>query len=80
MTKFAFLAGAATAFVLVSTPAVAAKPAGESSRASSGRQDQQAGTAQIPQCRHKIGSLAIVEPDTQWWRELSLGSPEPHSR
>ena len=70
MTKFAFLAGAAAAF-LVATPASA-----QSSRASSGRQDQTRGTAEIPRCSHKIGSLAIVEPENQWWRELNLGSPE----
>jgi curli biogenesis system outer membrane secretion channel CsgG len=73
MTKFAFLAGAAAALV-IATPA-AAKP-GESSRASSGYQDQQAGQQTIPVCTHRIGTLAIVEPDNQWWRELNLGSPE----
>src|SRR4051812_35322586 len=70
MTKFAFLAGAAVALV-VTTPAYA-----KSSKASSGRQDQAQGTAEIPRCAHKIGSLAIVEPENQWWRELNLGSPE----
>ena len=74
MTKYAFLAGAAAALV-ITTPAAAAKP-GESSRASSGYQDQQAGQQQIPVCSHRIGTLAIVEPDNQWWRELNLGSPE----
>ena len=71
MTKFAYLAGAAAAAVLVTSPAFA-----KSSKASSGAQDQQRGTAEIPRCSHKIGSLAIVEPDNQWWRELNLGSPE----
>ena len=74
MTKYAFLAGAAAALV-ITTPAAAAKP-GESSKASSGYQDQQAGQQQIPVCTHRIGTLAIVEPDNQWWRELNLGSPE----
>jgi curli biogenesis system outer membrane secretion channel CsgG len=75
MIKFAYLAGAAVASALiVSTPA-AAKP-GESSKASSGYQDQMAGQQQIPVCSHRIGTLAIVEPDNQWWRELNLGSPE----
>jgi curli biogenesis system outer membrane secretion channel CsgG len=73
MTKFAYLAGAAAALV-ISAPA-AAKP-GESSKASSGYQDQMAGQQQIPVCTHRIGTLAIVEPDNQWWRELNLGSPE----
>jgi curli biogenesis system outer membrane secretion channel CsgG len=34
------------------------------------------GQAEIPVCSHRIGTLAIVEPDQQWWRELNLGSPE----
>ena len=72
MTRSVFLAGAAIA--LVATPAYA-KP-GQSSGPSSGYQDQMAGQQQIPVCTHKIGTLAIVEPDNQWWRELNLGSPE----
>jgi len=71
MTRFAFLAGAAVASILAAAPAAA-----KSSKASSGAQDQQRGTAEIPRCARKIGSLAIVEPDNQWWRELNLGSPE----
>jgi len=43
---------------------------------SSGQQAQQKGQAQIPHCTHKLGTVAIVEPDNQWWRELNLGSPE----
>src|SRR3954453_6270047 len=70
MTKFAILAGAAVALV-VTTPAYA-----KSSKASSGAQDQARGTAEIPRCAHKIGSLAIVEPEKEWGRELTLGSPE----
>ena len=66
MTKYAFLAGAALA--LVSTQAWADQ--------SSGYKDQQRGQAEIPVCTHRIGTLAIVEPDKQWWRELNLGSPE----
>jgi hypothetical protein len=66
MIKYALFAGVALA--LVST-AAAADP-------SSGRKDQVKGMAQIPMCTHRIGTLAIVEPDTQWWREYNLGSPE----
>jgi curli biogenesis system outer membrane secretion channel CsgG len=66
MKKYAFLAGAALA--LVSTQAWADQ--------SSGYKDQQRGQAEIPVCTHRIGTLAIVEPDQQWWRELNLGSPE----
>ena len=43
---------------------------------SSGRKQQARGTAEIPRCARNLGTVAIVEPDNQWWRELSLGSPE----
>jgi curli biogenesis system outer membrane secretion channel CsgG len=43
---------------------------------SSARKAQEKGTAEIPRCTRNLGTVAIVEPDTQWWRELSLGSPE----
>lgn len=32
--------------------------------------------AQIPVCTHKLGSVAVVEPDHDWWSEYHLGSPE----
>lgn len=43
---------------------------------SSARKQQSQGTAEIPRCSRNLGTAAIVEPDNQWWRELSLGSPE----
>lgn len=43
---------------------------------SSARKQQSQGTAEIPRCNRNLGTVAIVEPDNQWWRELSLGSPE----
>ncbi|OCC24069.1 penicillin-binding protein activator LpoB [Croceicoccus estronivorus] len=43
---------------------------------SSARKKQSQGTAEIPRCYRNLGTVAIVEPDNQWWRELSLGSPE----
>jgi len=43
---------------------------------SSSRQQQEKGTQQIPVCSRNLGTVAIVEPDDKWWRELSLGSPE----
>lgn len=43
---------------------------------SSARQQQERGTQDIPRCSRNLGTVAIVEPDSQWWRELSLGSPE----
>ena len=66
MIRMAYVAGAALA--VVSSPALA--------DASSGHKDQARGEAEIPICTHKIGTLAIVPPDKEWWRELNLGSPE----
>lgn len=74
MIKYAFLAGAALA--LVSTSASAGILGGSQAKPSSGRNDQTSGMAQIPQCSHRLGTLAIVPPDKEWWRELNLGSPE----
>lgn len=66
MTKIVYLASAA--LVILATPAVADP--------SSGRKDQVRGEQEIPICSHRIGTLAIVPPDKEWWRELNLGSPE----
>jgi len=68
MRKFAFLAAAA-AVALTSSPALAGGK-------SSGRKDQEKGMAQIPVCGKKLGTIAIVEPDNNWWQGLGLGSPE----
>jgi curli biogenesis system outer membrane secretion channel CsgG len=61
----AFLAGVA----LCASTAAMADP-------SSGRKDQMRGQAEIPVCTHKLGTLALVPPDKEWWRELNLGTPE----
>lgn len=31
---------------------------------------------QIPTCNQKIGTLAVAEPERNWWREYNLESPE----
>ncbi len=49
---------------------------GTTKGASSGRREQERGTREIPHCTRNLGTVAIVEPDNQWWRELNLGSPE----
>src|SRR5690242_19021318 len=67
MSRIAYLAAGA-AVALVSSPAFA--------DASSGHKLQAAGEQEIPVCSHRIGTLAIVPPDKEWWRELDLGSPE----
>jgi curli biogenesis system outer membrane secretion channel CsgG len=75
----------AAATILATTPAAAQTATSSSGRtykdgttkgASSGRRDQERGERQIPVCSRKLGTVAIVEPDNQWWRELNLGSPE----
>ena len=66
MTNHALLAGAALAFIASSAQA----------DPSSAYKQQARGEAEIPQCTHRIGTLAIVPPDQEWWRELNLGSPE----
>ena len=75
----------ATAAVLATAPATAQTAMSSSGRtykdgttkgASSGRRDQERAERQIPVCTRKLGTVAIVEPDNQWWRELNLGSPE----
>lgn len=63
----------AIALALVATTAA---PALAKDKGSSGRQAQAKGTREIPRCTRNLGTVAIVEPDNQWWRELSLGSPE----
>jgi curli biogenesis system outer membrane secretion channel CsgG len=60
---------AAAAAMLVTTPALAAGK-------SSGRKAQEKGQAEIPVCTHKLGTIAVVEPDNNWWQALGLGSPE----
>jgi curli biogenesis system outer membrane secretion channel CsgG len=62
----------AAAAALLTSPAAAQI----GSKASSGKQMQTKGEMQIPRCQKRLGTLAIVEPDTQWWRDYNLGSPE----
>src|SRR5690349_9134238 len=56
--------------------AAAATPALAADRGSSAHQAEQRGMQQIPVCTRRLGTIAIVEPENQWWRELNLGSPE----
>lgn len=66
-------------FVLFCAAAAVALPAAaqtSNTRASSGRSMQLNAMSEIPVCTRRLGTIAIVEPDNQWWRELNLGSPE----
>lgn len=67
--NFRALIAAPVVAALLSTSAMAAE-------ASSGRKAQEKGMAQIPTCGKKLGTIAVVEPDTNWWQQLGLGSPE----
>jgi curli biogenesis system outer membrane secretion channel CsgG len=73
MRKMLCALAASAALIAISSP-VAAQTS--NTRPSESRNMQTNATAQIPQCARPIGVLAIVEPETQWWRELNLGSPE----
>jgi curli biogenesis system outer membrane secretion channel CsgG len=66
-----------TSLLVASSLCLAASPAlAKDTKGSSARQAQSKGTQEIPHCTRKLGSVAIVEPDTQWWRDYNLGSPE----
>ena len=56
--------GAAT--MLTAAPASAQT---SNTRASSGRNMQMNAMSEIPVCTKRLGTIAIVEPDNQWWRE-----------
>lgn len=45
-------------------------------KGSSGRQAQTRGMQEIPRCSRSLGAMSVVEPDTQWWRDYNLGTPE----
>jgi curli biogenesis system outer membrane secretion channel CsgG len=66
------LSFAAVAALLSAVPASAQKK----EDVSSGKKAQRAGEAQIPVCQRRLGTIAIVEPETRWWTELGLSSPE----
>lgn len=69
MSRKALLSSVLAAVALLSAPAEAADK-------SSGRKAQEKGQAEIPVCTKKLGTIAVVEPDTNWWQQLGLGSPE----
>ncbi len=51
--------------------AVAAPATAETIRGKTQRKE-----AQIPVCSHRIGSIAVYEPENKWWVDLKLESPE----
>ena len=73
MLKTVVSAALGTALLATGAPALAQT---SNTKASESRKMQTNATQQIPQCARPLGVLAIVEPETQWWRVLNLGSPE----
>jgi curli biogenesis system outer membrane secretion channel CsgG len=65
------MVAATAAIALVSVSPAAAAP-----DKSSGRKDQDRGMREMPHCAKPLGTIAMVEPENQWWRQYSLGSPE----
>lgn len=63
---------AASALAVTASPALAAKKEDKSSA----RKAQESGMTEIPVCTRRLGTIAIVEPETKWWSELGLSSPE----
>lgn len=64
-----------SSFISVALCASAASPAFAADKSSAEKQKQK-GVAEIPVCTKKLGTVAVVEPDNQWWTALNLGSPE----
>ncbi len=65
-----YLGAAAMALTLAAQTAVT--PA----QAASAQKERAQKTAEIPRCAQKIGTIAIAEPERNWWSEYQLGSPE----
>src|SRR3546814_12511912 len=61
--------GVVSGAVLAASPALGAEK-------SAGRKAQEKGVQEIPVCTKKLGTIAVVEPDTNWWQQIGLGSPE----
>lgn len=61
---------------LLASLAVTAGPALAAPSKSKGQKAQEKAKDQIPVCRVKLGTIAVVEPEEQWWRGYELGSPE----
>jgi curli biogenesis system outer membrane secretion channel CsgG len=67
------LAAASAALAVTAAPAAAQT---SNTKPSSARNMQTNAMQDIPVCTKRLGTIAIVEPDNQWWREYNLGSPE----
>jgi curli biogenesis system outer membrane secretion channel CsgG len=59
---------------LVALLSVAAAPMPAFAKSAQKIRDEK--SAEIPVCSKKLGALSVVEPESDWWREAGLGSPE----
>lgn len=69
MRTICTLTAATAALLVMTTPAAAQSQSG-------GRKAQVKAMQEIPVCQKRLGTIAVVEPDTNWWQQLGLGSPE----
>jgi len=60
---------AAAAVALTGSTALAADK-------SSGRKKQEQGTREIPVCTRNLGTIALVDAESQWWRRYGLQTPK----
>ena len=67
---------AAAAMILPATVATPTSAKPESEDKSSAKKAQDKGTAEIPTCTRRLGTIAITEPENKWWTELGLSNPE----
>jgi curli biogenesis system outer membrane secretion channel CsgG len=70
--KIIHLTLAAAMLATTATPALAAKKEDKSSA----KKAQDRGLTDIPVCTRRLGTIAVMEPETKWWSELGLSSPE----
>lgn len=49
---------------------------GSEALARSAQKERAQKTAEIPRCAQRLGTIAIAEPERNWWSEYQLGSPE----
>jgi curli biogenesis system outer membrane secretion channel CsgG len=69
MKKFILAAGAMALAMGLGSPAMAADK-------SSARKQQEQGTAEIPRCTRNLGTIALIDAESQWWRRYGLQNPE----
>jgi curli biogenesis system outer membrane secretion channel CsgG len=62
-----------TAALLGGLAVLAAAP--QPASAATAQEQRAQKTAQIPQCARSLGTIAVVEPESNWWTQNHLGSP-----